>query len=154
MRVLLENPEQTAAYLCMSEENMMKILAEPWVCAGSDAISAQLDDPASQGHPRAVGTFPTFFRKVASITSMQEAVRRMTSLPASIFRIPKRGIIRKGYFADLVVLDAVRYESKAGFNGRDLQPLGVSLVMVNGEIAWDAAKPDQVIRAGRFLPID
>ena len=154
MRVLMDNPEQTAAYLCMSEENMMKILAEPWVCAGSDAISAQLDDPGSQGHPRAVGTFPTFFRKVASITSMQEAVRRMTSLPASIFRIPKRGIIRKGYFADLAVLDEARYESKAGFDGRDLQPLGVSLVMVNGEIAWDAAKPDQVIRAGRFLPVD
>ena len=154
MQVLMENPEQTAAYLCMSEENMMKILAEPWVCAGSDAISAQLDDPASQGHPRAVGTFPTFFRKVASITSMQEAVRRMTSLPASIFRIPKRGVIQKGYFADLVVLDPERYESKAGFNGCDLQPLGVSLVMVNGEIAWDAAKPDRIIRAGRFLPVD
>ena len=85
---------------------------------------------------------------------MQEAVRRMTSLPASIFRIPKRGIIRKGYFADLVVLDAARYESKAGFDGRDLQPLGVSLVMVNGEIAWDAAQPDRIIRAGRFLPVD
>lgn len=154
MRVLQEDPEQTAAFLCMSEENMMRILAEPWVCAGSDGISAQLDDPAAQGHPRAVGTFPTFFRKVAGISSMPEAVRRMTSLPASIFRIPKRGIIRKDYFADLVVLDAERYESKAGFNGRDLQPVGIALIMVNGKIAWDAAKPDQVIRAGRFLPID
>lgn len=154
MRTLQENPEQTAAYLCMSEDNMMRILAEPWVCAGSDGISAQLDDPAAQGHPRAVGTFPTFFRKVAGISTMQEAVRRMTSLPASIFRIPKRGLIRKGYFADLVVLDAENYDSRAGFDGRDLLPAGVALVMVNGKIAWDTAQPEKVVRAGRFLPID
>ena len=154
MLALLEDPDQAAAYLCMSEENMMKILAEPWVCAGSDGLAMPLDDPASQGHPRAVGTFPTFFRKVAKLTTMQEAVRRMTALPASIFRIPKRGIIRPGYYADIVLLDVEKYDSHAGFNGRDTQPTGVALVMVNGKIAWDAAEPDKVVRAGRFLPID
>ena len=154
MHVLLENPDQPAAYLCMSGENMMRILAEPWVCAGSDGLSMPLDDPASQGHPRSVGTFPAFFRKVAGIASMPEAVRRMTSLPAAIFRIPKRGVIRPGYFADLVVLDAENYDSRAGFDGRDLMPSGVALVMVNGKIAWNAAEPEKVIRAGRFLPVD
>lgn len=154
MLALLENPEQPAAFLCMSEENMMKILAEPWVCAGSDGLAMQLDDPAAQGHPRSVGTFPTFFRKVAKLTSMQEAVRRMTALPASIFRIPKRGVIRPGHYADMVILDAENYDSHAGFNGQDTQPTGVALVMVNGEIAWDAAEPDKVVRAGRFLPIN
>ena len=85
---------------------------------------------------------------------MPEAVRRMTSLPAAIFRIPKRGVIRPGYFADLVVLDAENYDSRAGFDGRDLMPSGVALVMVNGKIAWNAAEPEKVIRAGRFLPVD
>lgn len=154
MRVLLENPDQPAAYLCMSESNMMRILAEPWVCAGSDGLAMQLDDPAEQGHPRSCGTFPTFFRLVSKLVSVHEAVRRMTALPAEIFRIPDRGLLRKGFFADLVLLDAENYDSHAGFDGRNIMPSGVSLVMVNGQTAWDAGEPGKVGRAGRFLPVD
>ncbi|MBQ9337283.1 MAG: amidohydrolase family protein [Lentisphaeria bacterium] len=154
MQALLENTEQPAAYLCMSRENMMRILAQPWVCPGTDGISMQLDDPASSGHPRAVGTFPTFFRLVSGMTSVGEAIRRMTSLPASIFRIPERGLIREGYIADLVILDPDRYDSAAGFDGSNLMPSGVHEVIVSGKTAWSAAAPDKVGRFGRFLAID
>lgn len=154
MLVLKESADQPAAFLCMSEENMMRILAEPWVCAGSDGLAMQLDDPESKGHPRSVGTFPTFFRLVSKMTSVEEAVRRMTSLPASIFRIPERGIIREGYFADLVVFDPTQYDSEAGFDGSCPAPTGVRMVMVGGKTAWDAANPSKVLRAGKFLPVD
>lgn len=154
MQALLENTEQTAAYLCMSPDNMMRILAQPWVCAGSDGISMQLDDPASTGHPRAVGTFPTFFRLVSGMTSVGEAIHRMTGLPASVFRIPERGLVKEGYIADLVILDADRYDSHAGFDGKDLMPTGVQEVIVAGKTAWCADAPDKVGRFGRFLGID
>ena len=154
LQALLENPDQSAAYLCMSADNMKRILAQDWVCAGSDGLTMPLDDPNAGGHPRSVGTFPTFFRMVSGMTSVQEAVRRMTSLPAEIFRIPERGTIRKGYFADLVLFDPSKYDSAAGFDGGDPMPSGVALVIVNGQTAWSAAEPEKTGRHGRFLPVD
>ena len=88
------------------------------------------------------------------MTSVGEAIRRMTGLPASIFRIPERGLIREGYIADLVILDADRYDSHAGFDGKDLMPTGVQEVIVAGKTAWSADAPDKVGRFGRFLAID
>ncbi|MBQ6474570.1 MAG: amidohydrolase family protein [Victivallales bacterium] len=152
MLELCGNPEQSAAYLCMSEDNLRRILAQPWVCAGSDAIAAPLDSPAASGHPRAEGTFPRFFRMVSALCGTGEAVRRMTSLPASIFRIPERGLVRPGYIADLVILDAERFDSQAGFHGENRYPLGVSRVMVAGQTAWEASHPQMIVRRGRFLP--
>ncbi len=154
MLELKDSPDKTAAYLCMSEENMLKILALPWVCAGSDGISMPLDDPSQTGHPRAAGTFPRFFRLVSFMCGIGEAIRRMTSLPAEIFRIPERGLIRKGYIADLVVFDSEKLDSKAGFRGEDIYPAGIELVMVAGKTAWDAGTPDRVGRHGRFININ
>lgn len=154
LQALLENPDQNAAYLCMSADNMKRILAQPWVCAGSDGLTMPLDDPNAGGHPRSVGTFPLFFRMVSGMTSVQEAVRRMTSLPAEIFRIPERGTIRKGYFADLVLFDPAKYDSAAGFDGGRPMPSGVARVIVNGQTGWSAAEPEKTGRHGRFLPVD
>ena len=70
LQALLENPDQNAAYLCMSAVNMKRILAQPWVCAGSDGLTMPLDDPNAGGHPRSVGTFPLFYRMVSGMTSV------------------------------------------------------------------------------------
>ena len=154
MELIMENPHKFIAYRCMSAENLKRILLSPWVCAGSDGVSMPLDDPANIGHPRSVGTFPRFFRIVADELGVGEAVRRMTSLPAQVFRIPDRGFVRRGYVADLVVFDAAKYDSAAGFRGEDPMPSGVALVLVAGKTAWDAAAPERVGRFGRYLPID
>ncbi len=151
MREIMTPGKVSAAYLCMSGENLKRILAQPWVCCGSDAVSMQLDDPASGGHPRSVGTFPRFFRLVSEMCGVGEAVRRMTSQPAKIFGIPERGLIKRGYIADLVVFNPETYDSHAGFRGEDPMPIGVSRVIVGGHTAWDAAKPESVGRYGRFL---
>ncbi len=152
-RLVMENPEEHVAFRCMSPDNLKRILRAPWVCAGSDATSMQLDDPGELGHPRAVGTFPRFFRAVCAGSGVGEAVRRMTSLPARIFGIPDRGTIRRGYVADLVVFDAERFDSAAGFHGEDPLPTGVDRVMVAGKTAWCAAAPERIGRFGRYLPI-
>ena len=151
--IIMNNPEETAAYRCMSPENLKRILLTPWVCAGSDGISMPLDDPADGGHPRAVGTFPRFFRMVADELGIGEAVRKMTSLPAQIFRIPERGLIRPGYAADLVIFDAGKFDSEAGFRGEKQMPVGLDRVMVAGRTAWCSDRPEHVERFGRFIPV-
>ena len=155
MLELLESPDQNAAFLSCSQENMMTILSQPWVCAGSDGISMQLDAGEQfGGHPRAVGTFPTFFRIVSKLCGVAEAVRRMTALPAQTFRIPQRGLLKPGYIADIVVFDSDKFESKAGFRGEDPMPIGMKYVLVGGNVAWDATQPDKVGRYGDFIPVN
>ena len=133
---------------------MRRILAQPWVCCGTDSVSMQLDNPASIGHPRSVGSFPRFFRVVSEMCGVGEAVRRMTALPAEIFGIPERGLIRRNYVADLVMIESDKFDSHAGFLGEDPFPLGIRRVIVGGHTAWNAEKPDTVGRYGRFLAVN
>ena len=155
MLELLESTEQNAAFLSCSRDNMLKILSQPWVCAGSDAISMQLDAGAELGgHPRAVGTFPCFFRIVSELCGIAEAVRRMTGLPAQIFRIPQRGLLKLGYIADIAIFDSDNFSSKAGFRGEDPMPTGMKYVLVDGKLAWNASQPNKIGRFGRFIPIN
>ena len=150
----MKSPEQSAAYLCMSEENLNRILKLPYVCAGTDGISCQLDDPGIEGHPRAVGSFPKFFHLVSQMLSVGEAIRKMTGLPATVFRIPDRGFIRKNYIADLVIFDSGTLDSKAGFDRKNLMPYGIERVMVNGKTAWKSSAPGEIGRFGSFISVN
>lgn len=153
MELIMAAPGQHAAFLGMSETNLREILRQPWVCAGSDNVSLQLDDPNDFGHPRAAGTFPRFFRMVAEALGPAEAVRKMTSLPAAVFNIPRRGLIKPGYVADLVLFSPEHYASHADYAGNNQAPEGVQMVMVAGKTAWYAQRPNEVGRHGRFIPI-
>ena len=150
---IMADSEQNAAFLCMSEENLERILRQPYVCAGSDALSAPLDDELDKGHPRSAGTFPEFFKRVSASCGIGEAIRRMTSLPASVFRIPERGLLRKGFAADLVIFDPGRFSSAADFSTEDWHPSGVERVMIAGKTAWCDKEPEKVCCAGAFIPV-
>ena len=154
MEILAENSAASAAYLCMSEANLKRILALPYVCAGSDGISCQLDDPSAEGHPRAIGTFPKFYHLVSQMSSVGEAVRKMTGLPATVFRIPERGFIRKNYIADLVIFDAEKLDSAADFSRKNMLPQGIDKVLVSGKMAWNSAEPEKLGRYGRFIAVN
>lgn len=154
MEILKQDASQSAAYLCMSEENLKRFLSLPYLCAGSDGISCQLDDPEAEGHPRAIGTFPRFYHLVSQMSSVGEAVRKMTGLPATIFRIPERGFIRKNYVADLVVFDAEKLNSAADFGRKNLHPDGIDKVFVSGKIAWDSSEPEKIGHHGRFIAVN
>lgn len=153
MLALKEDNMQSAVYLCMSEKNLKKILLKEYVCAGSDGISAQLDDPATFNHPRAAGTFPTFFRMVKKLCGTEEAIRKMTCLPAEIFHIPQRGLLKKGYIADIVIFDENSYDSQADFQGKNQTPAGVKKVLVAGKIAFDDSHPEEIYRYGKFIAV-
>lgn len=138
----------------MSEENMWRILAEPWVMIGSDASirapwgSLSHDHP----HPRAYGTFGRFLRAAldGKTVSVGEAVRRMTSLPAEHFRLKDRGEIREGVFADVVALDPKTFRDLATYEKPHQFCEGLSAVWVNGALTFRDGK-DTGARGGRYL---
>ncbi|MEC9286102.1 MAG: D-aminoacylase [Pseudomonadota bacterium] len=103
---------------------------------GSDGIPALRGKP----HPRLFGTFPRILRKYVrerGILSLSEAIRRMTSLSASTFGMDDRGRIAKGCFADLVLFNADTVYDTATYDDPKQEPEGISLVVVNGEIALE-----------------
>jgi len=129
-----------AIYFGMSEENLEKILKQPYVMIGTDSAARCRDGITFKGkpHPRGFGSFPRFIRKYVldkSLISLQEAIRKITYLPAKTFRIEKRGQIKEGYFADIVIFDPSTIEDKATFEEPFLTSKGISYVIVNGEIA-------------------
>lgn len=93
-------------------------------------------------HPRGWGCFPKFIRYFVTekrILSLDEAIHRVTGLPAQVFSIKNRGRIEKGFFADIVVFDAKTIEDQATYGNPFQPPLGIKYVMVNGRIAVEAA---------------
>ena len=145
-----------AIYFLMSEENIRKGIAQPWVSFGSDAES-----PAPEGvflksnpHPRAYGNFARLLGKYVreeKVISLQEAVRRLTSLPATNLKIDRRGFLQPGYFADVVVFDPDTVTDHATFEKPHQYSTGVSHVFVNGvQVLRDGehtgAKPGGVVR--------
>ncbi len=135
---LLERDElrTTAFFFGMSEENMARILAEPWVMIGSDASVRAPDGPLSNDfpHPRAYGTFVRFLRMSLEGKTVPpaEAIRKMTHLPATVFGLGHRGIIQRGAAADIVVLDPTKIRDCADFDHPHRLAEGIAHVIVNG----------------------
>jgi N-acyl-D-amino-acid deacylase len=91
-------------------------------------------------HPAAYGAFPRNFAKFVrdkKVLTFEEAVRKMTSYPASLFGLKDRGTIRSGAFADLVMLDPRRITDRADFSDPRREADGISTVVINGRIAWE-----------------
>jgi N-acyl-D-amino-acid deacylase len=135
---LIETDEMrtTAFFFGMSEENMRRILAEPYVMLGSDASLRALTGPLSADypHPRAFGTFPRFVRMAldGKTVALPEAVRKMTSLPATHFRLKDRGLLARRMYADVVVFDPLRVRDAADYAAPRQLPEGICDVIVNG----------------------
>ena len=137
----------------MSEENLDRILALPWILPGSDASLRAPWGPlgADHPHPRAYGTMPEFYRRVRALgATREEAIARMTSKVAGRFGLKGRGVIEKGAFADIVVWDEGDFAAKATYLNPHRFSTGVRLAMVNGSIPYR----DGVFtgnRSGRFI---
>lgn len=143
-------------YFLMSEDNVRRKLAKPWVSFGSDAGA-----PAPEGlflnsstHPRAYGTFARVLGKYVrdeGVIPLQEAVRKLTSLPAANIGITERGRLVPGYYADVVVFDPEEIADHATFEAPHQYATGVEQVFVNGEQvlrdgAHTGAMPGRVVR--------
>jgi N-acyl-D-amino-acid deacylase len=130
------------AYFLMSEDNVRRQVALPWVSFGSDEAGEAPEGVflLSAAHPRAYGNFARVFaeyvRKDLAL-SVEEAVRKLTSLPADNLSLPDRGRLQPGAFADMVVFDPHTIQDHATYGKPHQLSTGVSYVLVNGKLAVD-----------------
>ena len=125
-------------YFSMSEENISKKIAIPWVSFCSDAGSYTNEGVflKQSTHPRAYGSFVRVIGKYTrdeGVISLQEAIRKLTSLPATNLKLKKRGLLKPGYYADVVVFDAEKVRDQATLEEPHQYAEGVIHVFVNGE---------------------
>ena len=104
-------------------------------------------------HPRLFGTFPRVLARYVRdrrVLGLADAIRRMTSLPSDRFGLTDRGRLAAGAFADLVLFDPATVQDLATFDEPKHEPVGIRMVVVNGEVAVDEGRHCGA-RAGRFL---
>jgi N-acyl-D-amino-acid deacylase len=124
----------------MSEENLDRILAHPQGMVCSDGGSFAIEGPSRRGHPhpRGLGTFPRilsrYVRERKALT-LEQAIKKMTSQPASRVHLRDRGRIAVNYAADLVVFDPATVGDRATFEEPFQYPVGITAVVVNGVLA-------------------
>jgi N-acyl-D-amino-acid deacylase len=146
-------------YFLMSEENIRKQIAQPWVSFGSDAEALAPEGVflKSSTHPRAYGNFANLLGRYVreqKVISLPEAVRRMTALPAATLGIAQRGLLKKGYFADVVVFDPATVGAPATYDMPRQFATGIEHVFINGTAVLrdgthTGAKPGRVVVRGR-----
>jgi N-acyl-D-amino-acid deacylase len=124
-------------YFVMSEENVKKELAKPWISFGSDEASQAPEGVflKSNPHPRAYGNFARVLGKYCrdeKVIPLTEAVRKLSGLPATNLGLDHRGLIQEGMFADVVVFDAATIADRATFDKPHQYAVGVKHVFVNG----------------------
>lgn len=138
MDLILEDRSRVGTvYFLMAEENLKKELRQPWVSLGSDAASMAPEGVflKSSTHPRAYGNFARLLGKYVreeKVISLTEAVRRLTGLPATNLGLDRRGFLREGMFADVVVFDPATIADRATFENPHQYSVGVKHVFVNG----------------------
>jgi N-acyl-D-amino-acid deacylase len=124
-------------YFLMSEENVKKEMARPWISFGSDEASQAPEGVflKSNPHPRAYGNFARVLGKYVrdeKVISLNEAVRRLSALPAANLGLDHRGLLKEGMFADVVVFDPATVADRATFDKPHQYAVGVRDVFVNG----------------------
>src|SRR5216110_639252 len=138
MDLLVENEKPIGAtYFLMSEENVKKEIAKPWISFGSDEASQAPEGVflKSTPHPRAYGTFARVLGKYVreeKVASLPEAIRRLSALPATNLELDHRGFLKAGMFGDVVVFDPATITDHATFESPRQYATGVKHVFVNG----------------------
>ncbi len=154
--VITDSTRVETAYFLMSEDNIKRQIALPYLSFGSDAGS-----PTAAGmflkykdHPRAYGNFSRVLGKYVrdeKVITLEEAVRKLTSLPAGNLKIKKRGMLQPGYYADVVVFDPATIQDHATFENPHQYSTGMIQVFVNGtQVLKDGehtnARPGRIVR--------
>jgi N-acyl-D-amino-acid deacylase len=135
--VLEDRSRVDAIFFTMSEENIKKQLRRPWVSLGSDGASMAPEDVflKTSTHPRAYGNFSRLlghYVREEKVISLEEAVRRLAGLPATNLGLDRRGFIREGMFADVVVFDPGAIADRATYEDPHRYAVGMKHVFVNG----------------------
>jgi len=154
--VIKDGTRVEAIYFLMSEDNIELKIKQPWVSFGSDgeAPDPEVAKKFGSTHPRTYGNFSRviarYVRDNKDLT-LEEAVRKLTSLPASHLKIKKRGLLKEGYFADVLVFDPKKVQDHATFENPHQLSTGMDKVFINGTLVVDkghhnGALPGMIVR--------
>jgi N-acyl-D-amino-acid deacylase len=125
----------------MSEEDVRLIMKQPFVSTASDGSSQMPGDTVP--HPRSYGCFARKIGRYAideKLISLEHAIRSASGLPADILRLPERGYLKPGYFADVVLFDPEKFRDVATFDKPHQYATGVRYLFVNGKLAINEGK--------------
>jgi N-acyl-D-amino-acid deacylase len=157
--VIEDGSRVDVVYFLMSEENVRRQVALPWMSFCSDAAAQSPNEPfvSSHPHPRAYGSIARLLARYVredSALSLEEAVRKLTSLPADTYGLADRGRLDPGGFADLVVFDPATITDRATFERPHQYATGVRHVVVNGAVVLQdgehtGATPGRALRRSR-----
>jgi N-acyl-D-amino-acid deacylase len=153
--VIEDDGGEYIAYTMMNEGNIARQIALPWVSFGSDAEASAPEGPflLSSTHPRAYGNFARIFATYVRdehVLSIEEAVRKLTSLPADVLALKDRGRLRVGSYADVVIFDPQAFQDHATYEKPLQFATGVIDVFINGRLALQDGEPTGTA-TGRIL---
>ena len=134
---LLERGDASIVSFNMNDRDIERLMRQPWTMTASDGALTRMG--AGVPHPRGNGAFARKLRRYVvdeEVVSLPDAIRSMTSLPAMVYRMSDRGVLRPGAVADLVVFDLDRVRDRATFENPHQLAEGMTHVVVNGRVAW------------------
>jgi N-acyl-D-amino-acid deacylase len=134
----------------LGDEFIAHLLSDPDCCVMTDIVGADFD----HGNPVAYGAFPKvlgLFARERGVLSQEEAVRRMTSLPAKQMQLRDRGVIRRGAHADITIFDPETIACRASFSDPRRRAEGIEQVLINGQLVLDGDAYDARALAGSVL---
>lgn len=153
--VLADNGQTVALYFIASEQDLQYGLKQPWTSIGLDFSEMPLDGPIYQPHthPRAFGSMPRFlghYVRDLKLMSLEQGIRKITSLPAQREHLVNRGLLKEGFFADVTIFDPATILDKATYTDPAQLSVGVKYVFVNGQLEFEDGKMTGAM-AGRAL---
>jgi N-acyl-D-aspartate/D-glutamate deacylase len=144
-------------YHGMGEDDVKRIMQEPFTMIASDSGVRRVDE--SVPHPRGYGNNARVlghYSRDLKLITLEDAIRKMTSLPAQTFGFRDRGLIREGFAADLVIFDEKTISDRATYDQPHQFPVGISYVLVNGALVlsndqMSEARPGVALRGGGYV---
>ncbi len=158
---LIEDPDADVAVFGMSQPDVTLALQQPWVAIDNDSSGTSPEGILGQEHPhpRAYGTFPRILRKYVredKALTLEDAIRKMSALPAQRMRLADRGVLKAGMWADVVIFDPATVRDLATFDNPNQLSEGMEYVLVNGIPVIDQSKmtgalPGKVLRGAGYV---
>jgi N-acyl-D-amino-acid deacylase len=153
--ILADHGETDAIYFMMSEDDLRAALRAPFVSICTDSAARATDGPLSKdkGHPRGWGSYPRILARYVrdeKLLTLEQAVRKMTGMPATRVGLKDRGVIREGAFADITIFDPMTVRDRSTFENPNQYPEGIPFVIINGQLSVDNGQRTSAL-AGRVL---
>jgi N-acyl-D-aspartate/D-glutamate deacylase len=153
--ILADHGQTGAIYFMMSESDLRAAMKAPFVSFCTDSGARALDGPlaGSKSHPRGWGSYPRIlghYVREERLLTLEQAIHKMSGMPASRVGLKDRGLIKEGMFADLTIFDPQTVIDRATFDVPNQHPVGIQFVIINGKLNVDKGERTQVL-SGRVI---